>query len=345
MKSWTQRVLQRNGRPTSIGLGGVEWVSLAEAREEAARNALAIKAGEDVLGDRQRRDPAMLTFQQAAERAIQSYAQGWKNDKTAQVWHGMLKQYVSPRIGGIPINEVTSADVFGVLSPVWTVRRATATKVKTTINAVFAWAAANDLVESNPVFAINRALPKAGGQVTHRRALAWGDLPAMLATIRGSGAAETTKLCVEFLALTAARSGEVRGMTWDEIDGDVWTVPGERMKQGKPHRVPLSSAALAVLDKARALTGGQGLVSPSKTGRPLSDGALSKLFKDLGIDCVPHGLRSTFRVWAAEADVPREVAEFALAHVVGSAAERAYQRSDLFRQRVEVMDRWADAIA
>ena len=125
VKSWTQRVLQRNGRPTSIGLGGVEWVSLAEAREEAARNALAIKAGEDVLGDRQRRDPAMLTFQQAAERAIQSYAQGWQNDKTAQVWHGMLRQYVYGEIGNIPINEVTSADVFRVLSPIWTARRAT----------------------------------------------------------------------------------------------------------------------------------------------------------------------------------------------------------------------------
>ena len=286
----------------------------------------------------------MLTFQQAAERAIQSYAQGWKTEKTAQVWRGMLVQYVYPAIGGIPINAVTSSDVFSVLSPVWPVHRATATKVKTTINAVFAWAAANDLVQSNPVLAINRALPKAGGTVQHRKALGWGEVPAMLATIRDSGAAATTKLCVEFLALTACRSGEVRGMTWDEIDGDVWTVPGERMKQGKPHRVPLSSAALSVLEQARELTGGQGLVFPSKTGRPLSDGALSKLFKDLGIDCVPHGLRSTFRVWAAEADVPREVAEFALAHVVGTQAERAYQRSDLFRQRVEVMQTWGDAL-
>ena len=345
VKSWTQRVLQRNGRPTSIGLGGVEWVSLAEAREAAARNILAIKAGEDVLGDRQRRDPAMLTFQQAAERAIQSYAQGWQNDKTAQVWHGMLRQYVYGEIGNIPIDKVSSADVFRVLSPVWTARRATATKVKTAINAIYAWAAANDLVQMNPVLAVNRALPKAGGQVEHRRALPWQEVPQLLATVEASGAAETTKLCVRFLALTACRSGEVRGAEWTEIDGDVWTIPASRMKQGRAHNVPMSAAAMAVLEQARELTGGQGLVFPSKAGSPLSDGALSKLFKDLGIDCVPHGLRSTFRVWAAEADVPREVGEFALAHVVGSAAERAYQRSDLFRQRVEVMERWAVALA
>ena len=320
-------------------------MSLAEAREAAARNILAIKAGEDVLGDRQRRDPAMLTFQQAAERAIQSYAQGWQNDKTAQVWHGMLRQYVYGEIGNIPIDKVSSADVFRVLSPVWTARRATATKVKTAINAIYAWAAANDLVQMNPVLAVNRALPKAGGQVEHRRALPWQEVPQLLATVEASGAAETTKLCVRFLALTACRSGEVRGAEWTEIDGDVWTIPASRMKQGRAHNVPMSAAAMAVLEQARELTGGQGLVFPSKAGSPLSDGALSKLFKDLGIDCVPHGLRSTFRVWAAEADVPREVGEFALAHVVGSAAERAYQRSDLFRQRVEVMERWAVALA
>ena len=344
IKSWTQRIVQRNGRPTSIGLGSYLSVSLADAREAAARNALAVKAGEDVLSDRQRRDPAMLTFQQAAERAIQSYAQGWQNDKTSQVWRSMLASYVYPRIGNLPLNEVSGADLFATIQPVWTTHRATATKVRTAINAIYAWAIANDIATTNPLHNVKGALLKVGGQVTHRKALAWADVPAMLATIRDSGAAETTKLAVEFLALTAARSGEVRGAEWGEIDGGVWTVPASRMKQGKPHRVPLSTAALAVLAKARALTGGHGLVFPSRTGRPLSDGTLSKLFKDLGIDCVPHGLRSSFRVWAAEADVPREVAEFALAHVVGSAAERSYQRSDLFRQRVEVMQTWGDVL-
>ena len=281
VKSWTQRVLQRNGRPTSIGLGGVEWVSLAEAREAAARNILAIKAGEDVLGDRQRRDPAMLTFQQAAERAIQSYAQGWKTDKTAMVWHQMLATYVYGEIGNIPIDKITSADVFRVLSPVWTARRATAIKVKTTINAVYAWAAANDLVQMNPVLVIGRALPKAGGDVTHRKALPWQEVPALLATIDASGAAEMTKLCVRFLALTATRSGESRGATWDEVSGSTWCIPAPRTKTGKrDHNVPLSAEALALLERARALTDGQGLIFPAKTGHALSVGALSKLFKE-----------------------------------------------------------------
>ena len=338
VKSWTQRLLQRNGRPTSIGLGGYPSVSLAEAREDAARNILAVKAGEDVLG--QRRDPSMLTFQQAAESAILTYAPGWKTAKTAQVWRTMLTTYVYPRIGNLPINEVTNADVFKVLSPVWTNRRAMAGKVKTALNAIFAWAVANDLVQVNPVLAVNGALPKAGGKVQHHRALPWEEVPAMLATVDASGAADTTKACVRFLVLTACRSGEVRGATWDEVDGAVWTIPGMRTKTGKAHRVPLSSAALAVLEQARGLTGGYGLIFPSRTGRALSEGALSKLFGELGIACVPHGLRSTFRVWASEADVPREVAEFALAHVVGSAAEQAYMRGDLFRQRVDVMEQW-----
>ena len=210
-------------------------------------------------------------------------------------------------------------------------------------NAVYAWAAANDLVQSNPVLAINRALPKAGGQVEHRRALPWQEVPQLLATVEASGAAETTKHCVRFLALTAARSGEVRAAEWTEIDLDakVWTIPASKMKQAKEHRVPLSAAALAVIEAAQQYRGDSTLVFPSKTGRALSDGALSKLFGELGIACVPHGLRATFRTWAAEAGVSREIAEFCLAHVVGSQAERAYQRSDLFRDRVEVMERWA----
>ncbi len=197
-------------------------------------------------------------------------------------------------------------------------------KVKTALNAIFAWAAANDLVQVNPILAVRGALPKAGWKVQHHRALAWEEVPAMLATISESGAAETTKLFVRFLTLTATRSGGSRGARWEEVDGDVWSIPESRMKSGKEHRVPLSSAALDVLQRARELTGGQGLIFPSRTGRPISDGALSKLFGEAGIACVPHGMRTSFRVWAAEAQVPREVGEFALAHVVGTQAERAY---------------------
>ena len=345
IKSWTQRVVQRNGRDTSIGLGGHPAVSLSDAREAAARNALMVRAGQDILSERQRSVATGMTFAEAAERAIQSHSMAWKNGKTAQVWHAMLSSYVYPSIGNMPISAVTSADVFGVLSPVLQSKPAIGAKIKTQLNTVFAWAAAHDLVTTNPLLAVGRALPKTAGKVQHHKALPWQEVPAMLATVDASSAAETTKLCIRLLALTAARSGEVRGATWDEFDGDVWVIPPSRMKEGKAHRVPLSEAALAVLERAWELTGGQGLVFPSWTGRSITPGALSKLFADLGIACVPHGLRSTFRVWAAEAGVSWDVAEHALAHVTGTQSERAYMRSDLFEQRAEVMQRWATAIS
>ena len=238
---------------------------------------------------------------------------------------------------------MTSADVYRLLTPIWTTKRAMASKVKATIGRVFSWAIANDFVKTNPVQAVNGALPKAGGKVQHHRALPWQEVPAMLEKVDGSGAAETTKLCVRLLTLTACRSGEVRGASWDEFDGTTWTIPASRMKEGAAHVVPLSEAALAVLERSRELTGGDGLVFKSWTGRSITAGALSKLFSDLELGCVPHGMRSSFRVWAAEADIPREIAEFCLAHVVGSAAERAYQRSDLYQQRGGVMERWAAA--
>ena len=172
-------------------------------------------------------------------------------------------------------------------------------------------------------------------------------MPAALAKVRESDAGPTTKLAVAFLTLTAARSGEIRAATWAEIDQDsaTWTIPAPRMKTGREHRVPLSSSALAVLELAREYADGSGLVFPSPMGRVLSDNTLSKLFRELGIAGTPHGMRSSFRDWAAEcSDVPREIAELALAHVEGSSAELAYRRTDYFEKRRGLMNAWADAI-
>lgn len=350
IKSWTQRIVRRNGRPTTIGLGGYPSVGLMEAREQAARNILEQKSGVDILAGRGRSASSsvagMLTFEQAAERAIQTYASSWKSAKTSEVWHSALSTYVYPRIGSIPINEVTSGDVYGVLSPVYGSKQSMASKLRTAINAIFAWAAAHDLVTHNPTLALRGAI-KVKAQTTHRRSIPWQELPDALEKVDASGAMEATKLCLRFLALTAVRSGEARGARWDEVDLEarVWTIPGERMKEGKEHRVPLSERVLAVLERARGCSGDSELVFPSaRTGGVLGDGTLSKLFSELGIPAVPHGLRSSFRVWAAEHDVPREVAEHCLAHVEGSASSLAYDRSDYFRQRVGVMERWAEAI-
>ena len=192
------------------------------------------------------------------------------------------------------------------------------------------------------------ALPKNGVHKAHHKALAYDRVGGALAKVRASNAYIGTILAFQFLVLTAARSGEVRGARWDEIDFDArtWTVPGSRMKTGRPHRVPLSAAALGVLRDAREYAGDSALVFPSVSGRAMSDMTMSKLLKGLKIEAVPHGFRSSFRQWAAEdTDTPREVAEFALAHVVGDAAERAYQRSDLFDKRAELMTAWARYVA
>jgi len=347
-KSWTQRLIQRNGKQTSIGLGAWPTVSLAEAREAAASNALAVKAGDDVLAERRARSiPSDVpTFGTAAEIAIQGYAQHWKGGgRTADVWRAMLERHVYPAIGGMRVDEITGGDVYDILNPLWSSHHAMAVKIKTALNAVFGWCYTHGFVEVNPVQNLRGQL-RGAVKVQHHRALPWHEVGAALARVDASGAAETTKLALRFLALTAARSGEVRAAEWHELDVDLrcWVIPADRMKTGKPHRIPLSEAACAVLRRAEQLTGGVGLVFPSRTGRRISDGALSKLFAELAINSVPHGLRSSFRVWAAEADVPREVAEHALAHVVGPESERAYQRSDLYRQRFEVMERWAAAI-
>ena len=196
--------------------------------------------------------------------------------------------------------------------------------------------------------AIGAALPKANGARRHFRAVHHSEVGEVILAVRESQASLAARLAFEFLVLTAARSGEVRGAAWSEIDMDAatWTIPGERMKGGREHRVPLSGRALAVLDEAQALDDGSGLVFPAPDGRkPMSDSTLSKLLRELGIDAVPHGFRSTFRDWCSEAaQAPREVAEACLAHVV-RGVEGAYARSDLLDRRRKLMDRWAAYLA
>ena len=190
---------------------------------------------------------------------------------------------------------------------------------------------------------LTAALPRNGNKRQHFKALPYAEVPAAIETVRQSGAHWATVACFEFLTLTATRSGEARLATWNEIDGDTWIVPGERMKAGREHRVPLSDRAVEILNDARDRTGGDGLVFPSKTGRVMSDSSMSKLIRENGIGCVPHGMRSSFRQWAAErTNAPREVCELALAHVNSDAVEAAYQRSDLFDLRRRLMQSWAD---
>ena len=346
-KSWVLRTVVR-GRRCDIGLGGYPLVSLAEARAAAFDNRKLARAGGDPLALKRR--PDIPTFEDAAQTVIDIHKPTWRDGgKSAGQCSASLRQHAFPRLGAKRVDTITTADVMAVLLPIWTEKAETARRVRQRISAVMRWAVAQGYRADNPAGdAIAAALPKAKGTRRHFRAVHHGEASDVIRAVRGSQASLASRLAFEFLVLTAARSGEVRGASWSEIDMDtaVWTIPGGRMKGGREHRVPLSGLALAILDEARALEDASGLVFPAPTGRkPMSDSTLSKLLRELGIDAVPHGFRSTFRDWCSEAaHAPRDVAEACLAHVV-RGVEGAYARSDLLERRRKLMERWAAHLA
>jgi len=257
--------------------------------------------------------------------------------------------YAFPRLGKLPVSEITSADVLETLTPIWHARPKVARSIRLRIRAVLEWAVAMDWRGDNPC---DRLLPVLGPQhdvVTHRKALPHGEVAAAIAKVRAAKPGKVDTLAFEFLVLTAARGGEVRGAVWSEIDQDagVWTIPASRTKTAKEHRVPLSGRALEVLDGARQLGDGSSpIVFVNERGKPLTRKRPGRLLVSCGISAVPHGFRSSFRDWAAEkTDHPREVVEAALAHVVQNKVEAAYMRTDLFERRRRLMTDWESYIA
>ena len=341
-RSWVQRLAIR-GRRREMGLGGFPLVSLEEARAEAFANRKLARAGGDPLAEK-RRARAAPTFAAAAERVWEQMRPGWRNAKYGRDWMSGLARFAFPHMGGIPVAEVTGADVIETLRHVWHRHPATARRLRQRIDTVMEWAVAMEYRADNPCGRVGLVLGRQQDRVRHMRALPHGEVAAAVAAVRGSGARRVVKLAFELLVLTAARSGEVRGAGWAEMDlaGRVWTIPGARMKGKREHRVPLCGRALAVLEAARGLGAAGGLVFPTARGKPLKDMALSAVLKVLGVAAVPHGFRSSFRDWAAEeTDHPREVVEAALAHAVRNPVEAAYARSDLFARRRRLMDDWA----
>ena len=239
--------------------------------------------------------------------------------------------------------------MIGILTPIWHQKATTARKLRQRIRTVMEWAVAMEIRPDNPCDRIGPALGAQKYVVRHMRALPHREVTSAIEKVKASSSGPVVKLAFEFLVLTATRSGEARGAAWTEIDLDagVWTIPAERTKTNREHRVPLSGRALEILDEARTLgRAGGPHVFPSVRGNPLGVTALSRLLKRLGIAAVPHGYRSSFRDWAAEeTDHPREVAEAALAHVVRNQVEAAYRRTDLFERRRRLMDDWADYLA
>ena len=344
-KTWAQR-LRLNGNPISVGLGSYPITTLAAAREKALLNARMVAEG----GDPRTPIAVTPTFADALETVIANHRDTWKDGgKSEQDWRSTMETYALPTLGQKPVSDITGTDVLAVLVPIWGRKRPTAMKVRYRVSAVMKWAVAEGHRDDNPAGdAITAALPKGGHNVTHHLALPFARVGEAVAVIRGSGAWPSTKLAFEFLTLTASRSQEVRLAEWSEIDlvSATWTIPGSHMKAKRGHRVPLSRQALTVLESARGqMSDGQNLIFPSQRGKALTDSTISKLVRENKIGCVPHGMRSSFRDWAAEcSDVPREIAEHALAHVEGTASELAYRRTDYFERRRALMQEWADYV-
>lgn len=342
-KQWIWRGTVR-GRVRDIGLGAVTYTTLADARDTAYEYRKLARSGGDPATLRRVSDTP--TFTEAVEMVIASHRGGWKDGGRSETnWRSSLERYARPAIGHLGVDEITTADLVHVLQPLWHTKRETARKLRTRLGVVLRWAVAQGYRVDDPTAALGAALPKNGTAVRHHASLPAADLAAALARLDASTrVGRPTAACLRFIAATACRSGEARLATWGEIDLNTktWTVPGGRTKTGTVHVVPLSPVALAALDEARGYADTSGLCFPSPTGRALSSNALSQFTGREGF--TPHGMRSSFRSWAAETGVAREVAEMCLGHAV-KGIERAYQRSDLLERRRAVMADWGAVFA
>jgi integrase len=352
-KSWIFRYGE-GGRLRDMGLGPVHTITLAEARALATECRKLRLQGIDPIAKRHAQratqraaEAKAMTFVECAERYMASHEGAWRNATHRSQWVTTLRDYVYPVIGAHAVAAIGTAAVMKVLEPIWMTRTETASRVRGRIEAVLDWARARGYRDGeNPARwrgHLDHLLPARAkvARVQHHPALPYAEIGAFMAKLRDDDSIPARAL--EFVTLTAARLGEVLGATWSEIDlaNRVWIVPAARMKMGKEHRVPLSSAAIAVLKSMQAIRHGE-LVFPGAKERPITRLAVLRVVKRLAGDVTTHGLRSTFRDWAAEQTAfPAELAEMALAHSVGSTVEAAYRRSDLFDKRRKLMDAWA----
>lgn len=342
-RSWVCRV-QKDGRRRDIGLGSAKKVSLANARQLAGEVRAQTQAGIDPIAERKKRE-GVPSFREAAAKVFAENQMSWRNSKHRAQWLSSLEAYAFPYFGDVAVSDIDGPQVRDALVAIWLEKRETARRVRQRIVTVVDWAIGKGYrVAPLPMASINKSLPRTKKVKAHHRALHYRDLPDFLAKLRKVRG--TSRLAFEALILTAARSGEIRNATWSEIDFDaeVWTIPAERMKADREHVVPLSERTLAILEEAHSLRQvGSDLVFPgTKKGKPLSDMTLTKICRDMGINAVPHGFRSTFRDWVSEeTEFDGPVAEMALAHTIPNAVEAAYRRGNLFKKRRLLMDAWA----
>jgi integrase len=354
-KSWIFRYTM-DKKQREMGLGSFLVIGLADARERAKACRLLVLDGVDPLGERAARKrqlaaakAKLITFDQCAKRYVAAHRAGWKNSKHASQWENTLETYASPVIGSLSVDQVDTALVMKVLLPIWDSKTETAKRLRGRIECVLDWAAVHKFRQGeNPARwrgHLDHLLANPGkiAPVKNHPALPWQEVGAFMAELRARGGVAAR--AVEFAILTACRSGEVRGARWSEIDlgAATWTIPAERMKAGREHRVPLSSPAVTLL---RTMVKNDDIVfSGRQPDTLLSDMSLTAVLRRMARpEITVHGFRSTFRDWCAESlanSFPREVCEHALAHSLPDKVEAAYRRGDLFEKRILLMDAWA----
>jgi integrase len=354
-KSWLFRYMMNN-KARQMGLGSIRTFSLPEAREKATECRKLVYDGIDPIEHRKlmrgqtlAETQKAMTFRDCAESYISSHSAGWKSVKHTSQWTNTLNTYAYPVFGDLPVQTVDTGLVTKVLEPIWATKSETASRVRGRIEAVLDWASARKYREGeNPARwkgHLDNLLPKRAKvqKVKHHAALPYPEISKFMDALHCQDGVSARGL--EFLILTAARTGEVIGATWNEIDIDkaVWIIPDERMKGAREHRVPLSSATLTILADMKAIAQSNYVFPGGKKNKPLSNMAFLQLLKRMGRgDITAHGFRSTFRDWTAErSNYPNEVAEMALAHTIGDKAEAAYRRGDLMDKRRRMMDDWA----
>jgi integrase len=349
-KTWVLR-LTINGKRRDIGLGSFEEVSLAEARDKADELRALARSGIDPIRQRsEQAQPKEMTFREAAIAAHEERKDGWKNSKHSAQWLTSLEAYAYPFIGDLPVQDVDGPAIRDLLAKIWLSKPETARRVRQRIGAVLDWAYAKGLRSSEaPVRSISKGLPRQPKKDNHFAALAYPEVPALMAKL--SENSSIGRLALRFLILTAARSGEVRLATWQEVDlkQALWAIPAKRMKAGKEHVVPLSAPALSILKELKDAFGTKpsAVIFPGKGSKALSDMTLTKVLRtDLPGPHTVHGFRSSFRDWAAEqTDFAGDVVEAALAHTIANKVEAAYRRTNYLDKRKVLMQQWAEFLA
>ena len=345
-----------------MGLGVYPEVSITDARKAASQARELIRDGKDPIEVRRndklenKVNSQALTFEQAARRVHEEMKRAWKNPKHATQWITTLEMHVFPKIGSRKIKDLKAKDFADALTIIWIEKPETALRVKQRCSVVMDWCVAQEMCDGNPVGVVDKLLPKqpaARERVVHQPSMAWSEVPEFVESELRNGQSLLSKLMLEFLILTAARSGEVRGMTWDEVDlvKAIWTIPANRMKTKVEHRVPLSVRAIEILTEQKCKAEHPTIVFPTIRGKVPSDMILTKFLRDhnimsseAGRTATAHGFRSSFRNWASENGYPRDYAERALAHTILNQVEAAYHTTDLLDQRREMMEAWSQYV-